>query len=438
MNSMTPSPYRRVLQVAGALIAVDLDDATEHFRHAFDDAWADAVVPCESDADTTVNAGTDTGPGLGSLADDIVEAAVAVLRGRDVWVIRAALLIDGDRGALLVPTGDEAESTWASMRGPHSLLAPTLMSIDPHGKVSTYRAPARAAGTGGLDLVPPSVLDGVTTVPASLRLSGVVLLERSETPGAERLGLEDSLGALTDRLGISWGSRAPLRSLARLIAALGGVVQCSPVESGEIVDVIASLGAEASATLGSRGLEEAAQEKFANSAHSDSRVYRAGAIDALVTDAGHVIVLLPAHATMRTKALLGDHAEIWTRACGVSREVLLSGSLASPAALRAYAELDDHGLLDSEPSWSIADAVVWADDAETTVVFDLKSPEATPLVFDRSARSVWQVLVRQTVVSRLDVVRSIAAEYGVTIDVVTKDVDDLLERLRMEGLVTQL
>lgn len=439
MNSMTSSAYRRVLLVAGALIAVDLDGATERLRRDFDDAWVDAIVPNAIDADITLDAASHVGSGLDSLANDILKAAEDVLRGRDVWVIRAALLINGVRGILLVPGGDETISTWADIRGSIPVLAPTLVSVDPHGKLSVYRAPARVAGRGELGMEPPSAVDGVSMVPVSIRLSGVLLLEQSEAAGAKHLGLEDSLVMLTDRLGLSWGSRAPLRSLSRLISNLCGVIQGSYLEPADIVGMVALLEDEESAAF-----DGVAQEKVVRSEQIErqvvdgSRVYRAGVVDVLETDTGGVILLLPTQAGRRIKVLRGDQAEIWTRAGGVSQKMLLGESSSSPKTLRAYQQLNDEGLLASEPSWGIADGVAWTDGAETTAVLDLKNPGATPLVFDRSARSVWLVLVNRSIVSQGELARSVAAEYGVSVDVVAEDVGELLEQLRRERLVAQL
>lgn len=404
------SPRRRVLDVAGAVIAIEADRGDAARMAAFARGWADAGAPENAAVDRTLFVAehlTTQDPGLRAA---VFDAAREVLADRDVWAPEAALLVDGDRAVLVLGGAADAFSPGAR-HGDHVSLGRTLVAVDPLGTVRPCAAPVPTPD----GIAAPSEIAGVPEAPARLRLAGILVPGEQATPVA----LETALPILAEAAAPFPAARDPLRSLARLIERVAVVSVRSPEE--EHVRIAARR--DASPRPGHR--EPPAAEPLPGGPGED-RLHRSGAIDALVTEGGHVIVLMAEGG--RCAVLDTAESAVWT---GVR------GAVPEPEISAARARLLERGLLSTDGSWRIADDVAWADHGASTVALDLRTPGAAPLALRDSAQSVWHVLVRGRAVRRQSLLAELSAQYGVEPEVVADDVDALLASLERARLVVR-
>lgn len=499
-----PGPPRRcVLDVSGALIGVELDPRDQVATASFLDVWRDAVVPAALPADRTLFAADHAG--LDALTAAIRGAAQEVLRTRDVWAPEAALLADGDRAVLVLGATDDSPVP-GERHGPFTVVGRTLVAVDPVGGLRPSRAPVRSAD--GAALVPPSARDGLDLVPSPLRLAGVLVLDAADRapalldlasalpllagdpgsaacaadaasaggarPAGDAASADDAARADarpadvarahaapgdTEPAPLFGAARSPLRSLARLLADARVVT----LRSTAAEDVSAALGVLAAHA------EHDAPEVFAPPAPwpGTSPLHRTGAVDALCTASGRVVVFTAGRDGHRILSLDPEESAVWGGADAPADSaggppLDASGSTAESVTLdtRAMAEsghldagvpaagpgtrtaavgrLRERGLLGAHPVWRIADDAAWAEHADTAVAMDLATPGAAPVALRDSAHSVWQVLVRRRAVARERLLSEIAEEYRVEEDVIAADVDALLATLERARLVVRL
>ncbi|WP_447652782.1 PqqD family peptide modification chaperone [Microbacterium sufflavum] len=428
------SPRRRVLDVAGAFIAVEVDRGDEDRAASLLRGWADAVAPGGAAVDRTLFLAELTGADAADLRAAVFTAARRVLADRDVWAPEATLLVDdtdgGDR-AVLVLGGAAAAFPPGAHHGGFVSRGRTLVAVDPLGTLRPCAAPVPTADGP----VAPSAVDARTEAPARLRLAGVLLpstLADDAVPpeDATPVALDRVLPALAAAAPPFPGARDPLRSLARLVAHAGVAELRSPDDD----DAHAALAALAHGPrgLGHRALPVA---EPLTAASGEARLHRAGATDALVTEGGRVVALT-AHDGGTVVVLDGgtvvvlDAAEsaVWTGD---------ADAVASAEVPAAVARLLDRGLLSADPGWRIADHATWADHGASTVALDLSTPAAAPLALRDSAQSVWHVLVQRRAVQRTRLLDELAAQYGVEPAVVADDVDALLASLERARLVVR-
>ncbi|MHC9045970.1 PqqD family protein [Microbacterium saperdae] len=435
---------RRVLDAAGALIAIDLSGVDGDLISGFDTAWADAIAPAALVPDTTVIAKDHLGEGYDSLDRAIRAEARAVLRTRDAWALEATLLLKRRSAVLVLSEADDLLRVGPSAAHELTSLGSSLVSVDPHGAIECYRSPVRMddGAVDAVSFVPPSRLDGVVPVPLGVRLGALVVAERSDRYETVHLNLEDSLSALAQRSTVFGGSRMPLRSLSRIVAGVGGVVLVRYTEPTEIGRVIADM--EVRATPMPHALRAPSRAADGDGSRVGERLFRSGPWDSVETPEGQLVLLRRTESSSELAVLRAEEADVWRGASGSTpAEVLAHARRQSPhssesALRRALQDLERRGLVSHEPWWLIADDVAWSEQGDSTVVLGLRDPETMPLALGGSAHAVWHIIASNLAVSQGQVIAELTSLYGVEPETIASDVDDLLDTLRQARLVELL
>jgi hypothetical protein len=422
-----------IVYVAGATISVGWGGSDIERRREFEAAWKDVLISRRIDSDGSVSAADHPRPA--DLEVAIRRAARVALETRDVWTIRGAAIADAESATIILSEQvDDRLSAVQGANGQKFSLGHELVSIDAQGAVLSYREP--------VDSVPPSAIDGRGTVPGGIRVGAFVVVDRSSGP-AQRLGLRDSLIALMPYVEGFGGTPAPLRSLARIVAAAGRVLRVNRDDLDRVDVLLAGDRSTARRPMEIPGSSLANDKRDAQGEIGAALCYRAGAVAALDFMDDGVLLLLRSETGHAARLLDRSESELWRAADGVERIVAVErasreGSAGQTAEMhKVQARLEHQGLLASEPSWHVSEAATWVIDGESTVVLDLASPLAQPLVLEGSAAAVWVVLVRRGSIPRRRLIEEVASDYDIAPDLIASDIDSLLARLRSENLVAR-
>jgi Arc/MetJ family transcription regulator len=133
----------------------------------------------------------------------------------------------------------------------------------------------------------------------------------------------------------------------------------------------------------------------------------------------------------------GAPALIWAAADGRDVDETVARAASSlvadpavPSALRdAVRELRDRSLLRSEPAWRPHSLAAWVDGRDYAALLAVGAPEASPLMLEGSAYSVWRHLCSRQATDIDDLLSEIARQYGVHVRDIDADVRGLLQRL---------
>jgi|GEM_PF-2661706 len=432
-----------IVAVARARIGVVFTEARSDLQAEFLCAWGNAIIEGGVTFDSAVYV-ADLGatPVLADIANAIIQSGRTVLRNRDVWCVEALTLMDRRQGILVLTRGGTRPVIAAAPEGRFMSLGPSLVAIDPQGAMDVYSPPMIEQSTpADPRRGPRSEVDVVVRSTNTLRLSAIVIVEQGEQDTASRLPLGESLLQLPVADGMFVGSQRPLRSLARIIAEIGGVsvVRCS--DHLQLIDMIESLEQQMD-PVACEDVEVSVDVSVAEFDGSSDKIFRAGALDAIEAEHGQVLVLQDGSASLRITLLPRDQADIWRSASGVSIESLVRKTKTSEVPGTQTADIVESmlaaGLLARQPSWRVADAAAWTIDRESFVVLNLASQNAVPLALHDSASAVWAVLARHAPIGHGDLVSLVAEEYGVETEVVREDIDRLMRQLLVEGVVDSL
>ncbi|MEV4687244.1 PqqD family peptide modification chaperone [Microbacterium sp. LWH3-1.2] len=455
-------PRNLVIAALGVRVGIVCDGLDRDSRGAVEAAWQDARTDAagvgDADIEVVAAAGGSIRALLSSLSQRVTLAAIEAQRGR-LWMLHAAgiALPDGRVVALIGPSGRGKTTASRVLGEAYGYVSDETVAIDASGRVLPYRKPLSIIEPGEPEKAQhsPSAL-GLGSFPdGSLRLAGIVLLDRREgVDGAvvSDVDLGDALEELVAQSSYLTNLPAPLRTIAAHVASVGGLRRVSYTDASALAPVVPELAAVSPSTprvsrpLGvpHPGARSGAEWTFRRIAPLDEfALSDPDRVALLHVDADHV-------GTVRV--LAGIAPALWRAADGVGVDALVEAAVeaygvpgdkeAAPAVEAAVAELVAAGVLKRSrelppadpPLWRIHDDVAWTGESPRVVVLALANPAASPLALEGSAALIWTALAAgpgcsDTIVSR------VAEAAEVDGDAIRPDVESFLGTLRDQDLV---
>lgn len=394
---------RIVVDAVGSRIAIDLSALDAEDAVALQEAWADATLPGAEDvpavAATVVVEPGDRAEMLSDVSQRVTLAAIEAGRGR-AWMLHAAG-VAGPDGAVVVLVGESGRGKTTAARALGATLgyvSDETIAIESDGRVRAYRKPLSVI-TGAAAhkrQLPPSAI-GLRGLPeAPLRVAAVVLLNRDPEHAGEPLlevaDLGDALPDLVSQTSFLHDQPAPLRFIAALAAATGGIRRLTYAEAETLAPIVEALAAGVPASIGGvpHGHVPAAPRAARHAAADPSapRFRRTDAADTVaLADPDRLAVLTVDLGGLGAVTVLAGLAPaIWRTAEGAALPELVDAALAAygtpqgvsahHAVLAAVGELMDGGLVHSdEPAIVRRADAAWVDSGDRVVALAL-SPEA--------------------------------------------------------------
>ncbi|MDR7184890.1 ABC-type cobalamin/Fe3+-siderophores transport system ATPase subunit [Microbacterium trichothecenolyticum] len=448
-----------VIAALGVRVGIVCDGLDAESRAAVEEAWTDAATVGVADIEVAAESGGSIRSLLSSLSQRVTLAAIEAQRGR-LWMLHAAgiALPDGRVVALVGPSGRGKTTASRVLGEAYGYVSDETVAVDSSGRVHPYRKPLSIIEPGESEKAQrsPSAL-GLGSLPdASLRLAGVVLLDRREdVSGAvvSDVDLGDALEELVAQSSYLTNLPAPLRTIAALVASVGGVRRVSYADAAALVSVLPELAAESPSRP--RVSEPVSLGHSAIAGPPASRVFRRVApLDELqLADPDRLALLhVDADHAGTVRVLAGIAPALWRAADGVDLEALVAAAVsaygapgdqdATVAVEAAVDELVAAGVLKvSSPAgsagpalWRIHDDVAWTGESSRVVVLALANPAASPLALEGSAALIWIALAAGPGHSD-DIVARVAASAEVDGDAIRDDVESFLGTLRDQDLV---
>lgn len=245
------------VDAVGVRVGIDLGGLDEPGADAVRQAWADAVSPAGATPDVVVRPAS--GPVervLSSLSQSVTLAAIEAAHGR-VWMLHAAGLAgaSGDVVVLVGPSGRGKTTASRTLGRTFSYVSDETVAIDESGGVRPYRKPLSVIEDPAKPKrqIAPSSAELVPLPDAPLRVAAIALLDRRPehvgAPLVEGVELADALAELVGQSSFLSRTESPLRLIAALVAAVGGVRRLVYREAGDLVPVIDQLLAAGAATV---------------------------------------------------------------------------------------------------------------------------------------------------------------------------------------------
>lgn len=382
---------------------------------------------------------------IDALADD------AAVDRPELWHVRADG-IAGPNGRVVVFVAEDGEDVTKAVEHVSRRFAPLsagMLGIDSQCGVRTQ------SGMTVTGSEPPGEAASTTEgdEPAQpLRLCGVVVLTRTDdgptSPNARRLTIDHALPALIAQSSQLRSMRAPLRGIASLLEAIGGVVG---VASGDLVAIDEQVDALMRARPPHRVPGHVAPVDRVAAAEVDrqgARLFRAATLDAIVLSGDRIAVLRKQGDGEELRILGASAAAVWRAAGGLSLADVVDAvdsmqgpsrdDVADRSPTEVATDLLAQGLLADHPSWAISDGAAWTSAHGRTTVVDLWAARSRLLVLEGSAHWVWVILAERSPLSEEELIRECARLFQVSEDTVAEDVVGLLAQLRLEGLLDLL
>lgn len=455
-------PRNLVIAALGVRARVVCDGLDASARGAVEEAWRDARTdasgPGDADIEVVAAAGGSIRALLSSLSQRVTLAAIEAQRGR-LWMLHAAgiALPDGRVVALVGPSGRGKTTASRVLGEEYGYVSDETVAIDASGRVLPYRKPLSIIEPGEREKAQrsPSAL-GLRSLPdASLRLAGIVLLDRREAiSGAivSDVDLGDALEELVAQSSYLTNLPAPLRTIAAHVASVGGVRRVSYTDAAALVSVIPELAAESPSTP--RLSKPVSLPHAAVHPAGDPVFRRVAPLDELhLADPDRVALLhVDADHVGTVRVLAGVAPALWRAADSVGLEALVAAAVsvygapgdedATVAVEAAVDELVAAGVLKvaspvNAPAptlWRIHDDVAWTGEAPRVVVLALANPAASPLALEGSAALIWSALAAGPGCSD-DIVARVAESAEVDGAAIRDDVESFLGSLRDQDLV---
>ncbi|SFR94573.1 hypothetical protein SAMN04487846_0980 [Microbacterium sp. cf046] len=454
-------PRTLLVDAVGSCIAIDLSALDDGDEAAVRAAWADAAADAGARAVATVTPyDTDRSSMLSALSQQVTLAAIEAARGR-AWMLHAAGIAtpDGDVVVLVGPSGRGKTTASRALGAVYGYVSDETIAIDHDGRVWPYRKPLSVIEDPAAPKTqhPPSAL-GLRPLPsAELRVAAVVLLDRDEehpeSPLVEVTDLGTALEALVSQTSFLHDQPAPLRFIAALATATGGVRTVKYRDAATLPSVIADLiRPSAAIVLPERPAHIA---PVADPEHLGPRFSRVEVVDEVSVEDPDRIALLTITGHQGHVTLLGGIGPaVWRAADGATLRQLTDAAVtahdppedfdAESAVLAAVGLLLDAGLLSSdEPVIARRDEVVWVDvdDPATArpVGPDIDDQLARAAALTGSTALIWEWLDEPRTMTQL-IVRAMMTgsdPAGDAVDDVPTAVAELIESGLLEERVLQ-
>ncbi|UYK39507.1 ATP-binding protein [Microbacterium terricola] len=399
----------------GATVRIDIGALAEPQRALVAAAWADAAVADEGSEDAVVTPLPDVSEArmLEDLSQRVTLAAIEARRG-ELWMLHAAGLArdDGTVVALVGPSG-RGKTTAARMLGrSFGYVSDETVAVDADGRVWPYRKPLSVIERAGEPKVQRAPSEaGMRALPAGeLRLAAIVLLDRRDDaegePLIEEVDLGDALAELVEQSSYLADMATPLRTMAGVVAAVGGVRRVSYREAEGLVAVVGSAGGfdTGAARVPASGFDTAASRPT-QPAGVGVGYYRGRVRDWVELDDPDRIAVLQVDedGDGTVRVLAGVAPELWRAATGASLDELVAAAVdaygtpedkdAAAAVSAAVDELVTASVLEfREARWRIREDVAWTGEEDRVVALALTRPDAQPAAMEGSAAEIWLAL----------------------------------------------
>lgn len=383
-----------------------------------------------------------------SLSQKVTLAAIEARRGQ-LWMLHAAGIAD-DEGrviALVAPSGTGKTTAARELATTYGYVSDETVGIAPDGTVVPYRKPLSMIETSTWVKAQRSPEElGLRPLPKEpLRLAAIVLLDRREDgpnePVIEPCDLGDALEELVAQTSYICELPAPLRTIAALSAAAGGIRRVVYREASMLATALAPLFVDAEPIsiqgpmLRSRTVPEA------------PGWYRASYLDAISFDDPDRIALLQpgSNESTRYRLVASIGSALWRAAEGISLDDLEAAAESAYGAPEGGSlntlveatieELLDQQILEAEPSWRVREDVAVTGNTGRFVVLSLADLSgAVPLAMEGSAATIWEKIARSRGTTATRLVEMVADEVGLTPADISADVLAFLDSLREQKL----
>lgn len=356
----------------GAVIEIELTDRGGRFVEQARAAWADALYDGDAEPEAVVadRPALDDEAALAMLSTDVTLAALALRRGRPMWMLHAAGLADADGRVVVMSAASGTGKTTAARHLSRRLayVSDETVAIADDGSVVPYRKPLSviAEGVPHKVQVAPSALHGRLPLPDRLRVARIVVLDRRadgpEVPDVEPLDLASALELLAPQTSYLSDMPAPLHLIRELLETTGGAVRVRYREVDTldaVVDGFLSVEPAREAEPSPQVYEAhpAPEETTATDGHR-----RAPVVDALDLDGGRLALLRRSDAGSRLHILDGIGPAVWTAATGRTVTEITDEVVAVHGRPE---DADPRALVDAAVAQLIADDLLRPADAQT-------------------------------------------------------------------------
>jgi hypothetical protein len=211
------------------------------------------VDPDQGALAAAVRTGMLAAPDVATAMDQLsssITVALVTRRAGSLLMLHACGLADPDTGAtvaLVAPSGTGKSTLARTLATTWGYVSDETLAVEQDGRVLAYPKPLSllaAPDAAVKDQQAPADL-GLASAPSDLRLVAVALLHRLDggprPPHVELVPTVHALAALAPETSYFTQQRAPLRGLARLLTATGGLRRVTYAEASDLGPTVAEL-----------------------------------------------------------------------------------------------------------------------------------------------------------------------------------------------------
>lgn len=280
-----------------------------------------------------------------------------------------------------------------------------------------------------------------------LRVSRIVVAEQSPgvESGVQELSDRDTLESLLYATVGAEHLRRPLAAMKAVLDAIGGVVLIRYSSLADLQPLIREVAGNVDISPSPKPLRRPLLEHAPHAGTASSSLYSGRVIDAVELAEGQIALASPDGAGVSLQVLDSEAAGIWLAAReGTNTDIAqmarsrMMGEAAPESMVEAnVARMIAEGILDQEPSWTVAPGVVWRSSGGHTYVLATHD-SVPPICLRESAHYIWQTLSDANVCSVARLAELVSAHYQMPVDAIADQIGVLLEDLYQRGLVTSV